>query len=114
MNLNFQTAKTTRIFKIFLEKFKLVILIVALSQVRSESWVAWSGSRPGLPSDAVYGGNELEGAYVIRANTHGVLLPGKYNPGQGVAYVSNNGAEHAVSNFEVKLRTEQKEFKVFF
>lgn len=81
--------------------FKLIIFVVALSQVRSETWVPWSGLYSGLPAGAVHGGNELEGTYVIRAYFNGGLIPGKFAPSQYYAFISTNNEEHAVQTFEV-------------
>ena len=39
--------------------------------------------------------------YIIRASYSGETIPGKYNGDWGAAYVSYDGYEQTVSNFEV-------------
>lgn len=65
-------------------------------------WVH-SGAHAALPPNAVYGGNDADGApiYVGRAHHEGDLLVAKVLPSKQVAYVSHNGLEIAKFQFEV-------------
>jgi len=56
----------------------------------------------GLPPSAVYAGNDSDGTpiYLGRAYFEGDQLPCKVLPSRNAAYVSHNGKEHFVSNYE--------------
>jgi Protein of unknown function (DUF3421) len=55
-----------------------------------------------LPEGAVVGGSDVDcDLYIARAKHEGELLPGKYVPSHGVAYISWDGAEHAKDEFEI-------------
>ncbi|CAD7078238.1 unnamed protein product [Hermetia illucens] len=66
------------------------------------SWVQSAVNSP-LPSGAVVGGQDSDGTviYVGRAYHSGDLLPAKIIPQKQAAYVSYNGYEVFVQNYEV-------------
>ncbi|KAJ6636014.1 Natterin-3 [Pseudolycoriella hygida] len=69
--------------------------------------LTWAAShiRDALPRDAVLGGRDSDGAqmYVGRAIFEGGLLPCKVLPSKQAAYVSNNGKEFPVQNYDVLI-----------
>lgn len=56
-----------------------------------------------MPANAVYAGNDITGTatYVGRARHAGDLIPGKLIPAKHTAYISYNGKEFCVKNYEV-------------
>lgn len=65
-------------------------------------WVEW-GLHKGnsVPDNAVVGGNDEGPLYVMRAWHEGKLLPGKFNPTWGSAFISWEGVEIRKPIFEV-------------
>lgn len=58
-----------------------------------------------LPPDAVYAGTDSDGSqiFVGKSFFQGDQIPCKIIPFKKAAYVSYNGSEHFVENFEVKF-----------
>jgi len=65
-------------------------------------WIPTSVGQSFDESSAVYGGHDTDGSpiYVGRAFHEGNLLPAKIIPLKNACYVSNNGAEIFIPNFE--------------
>ncbi|XP_064214053.1 uncharacterized protein LOC659212 [Tribolium castaneum] len=66
-------------------------------------WVDSSIAYGSVPPTALQGGMDGDGhpIYVGRAYHEGDLIPAKVIPGKNAAYVSHNGQEHLVENFQV-------------
>lgn len=86
--------------KIFILSVLIFLRIFSASQ--AEEWMKWDVSQ-GVPSNQIPRGREANymALYIIRANYNGDLLPGKFNPDFGRAYVPYNGREQIVDDFEV-------------
>jgi len=70
--------------------------------------IDWVPSREGsIPAYAVLAGHDADGGpiYVGRAHFKSDLLPAKVVPNHHTAYVSIDGSEHRVENYEVKTFT---------
>lgn len=67
----------------------------------------WEKSANGeIPQNVVSGGTDNETGDVLlvaRAEHEGAVIPGKFVPSHGVAYVSWGGAEHAKDEYEVSF-----------
>ena len=66
--------------------------------------VEWAAAQNGdLPGGAILAGREANGQplYVAKASVDNHVLIGKLNPSHGNAYVPHNGAELAVTSYEV-------------
>lgn len=72
-------------------------------------WVP-ATSRGPLPSNAILGGRDTDGAqiYVGRAHHEGELIPCKVLPTKQVAYVAHNGSEISKHSFEILIGSDVK------
>eukprot|EP00092_Neocalanus_flemingeri_P014703 GFUD01015865.1.p1 GENE.GFUD01015865.1~~GFUD01015865.1.p1 ORF type:complete len:150 (+),score=28.49 GFUD01015865.1:125-574(+) len=57
-----------------------------------------------LPPNAWPGGNDNGPQYVARSYHEGSLVPGKFVPHHGVAYIPWGGKEHAMTHYEVLIQ----------
>lgn len=72
--------------------------------VKAYKWVHAS-SKTYIPHNAVTGGKDSDGSEIFVGRTHyaGDDLPVKYIPSKEAAYVSYNGEEIGVDDFEVGI-----------
>ncbi|CRK89235.1 CLUMA_CG002994, isoform A [Clunio marinus] len=75
----------------------------------SLQWMSTNSHSP-LPRNAVLGGRDTDGAeiFVGRASHAGDVMPCKVIPSKRVAYVSYNGSEVSMHNFEVLVGSNAK------
>jgi hypothetical protein len=76
--------------------------VLVIFHVECASFVSWNTNFVGFPSGAVVGGYiDDTSYYIIRAQYGSELLFGRYNAQSRKAYVSSNGNQIRVYNFEV-------------
>lgn len=61
----------------------------------------WSGSKSGVPENAVVGGFDGSSLYFARAETNAGTIIGRYSPSSSEAYFAYNNKAFTSVNFEV-------------